>query len=327
MSKNMMKKALKVGLALLVTGTVATSAYAEVKGSITGRAVGTFQMKSGDGGSANQMGGQGRLGYKVSSEANGWKGTGYTEIDSDAVSNRDTWVSIENDSMMYKLGRQWLGGSYLGGAYVGAELDNSVDVGYAGRGDASLLVVVKSLGLGVVVVQDEANAGDDEGVYNKTVLAARYSGKAGSLKYTAAFASVSGAIDEDRAGQAVGSVGDGLAVTKLQGGVAMDMGTMTIAGAFMSVATKVNSDATDTATTMQIGLGLDMAMGDGGLSFQYVTTTDNAGSDGAEDVASTNMFVAYKMPIGPVPLFLSYHSAGDDDVSNSVIGAELVYGF
>jgi|GEM_PF-3142498 len=336
-----MKKALKVGLAIVAATAMTSTVYAEVKGSATGRVRSwVVQETVKDGASTIDMKSDARWGYTLSQSAGAWTASAKIELGVDtagAVSSRDRSVTVENESMSYTLGRHFPSGITQGGTYLGM-VDNTMVVGETIGRDDWLTVGLKDLGLKVVLGmnnQSELNVSTDtkDVNYKEQVVAAFYGKSLGDLNIGASYTQVGWSVDEklDTAKSTAG------ADTKFDGGgknaiavsVGFAMGDMNISGNMEMLTEKsgiANTDDVKTTTTVII---LDKGLGEGsGVSVFYSSKAD----DLSIKTEKTDLTVSYQKNIGGIPLYVEYSSTttkvtDKDDATTNIVAAGFVYGF
>lgn len=324
-----MRKAIKFCLALAMAGTMAAQAYAaDVTTSITGHAEGTFHIKSSKAAtedakniSYQDMDADGELGAKGVAKGDVWTATGFIELDSteSAVTPRDIWAMIEDDTMSIKFGRQYATGVQQGGDYIGpADYMNWVGENLLGR-EALVNVGLKGVGLNILYGMNET-AGDEDGSadtddtqYNITYMGAIYFGSFGDIDVSASYISAASTVNKDNGGVEKGAF-DGGSASEIALAGKYNMGNMHFSLNYSTLSEKAGYEGAESMGTTYMDLIFDMDMEGplSGISFAYSTVAADkyVGAD-KEKNNTTKMSLGTIMPLGAAKLYLGYASKSE----------------
>ncbi|MDX2470486.1 MAG: hypothetical protein QNL04_07915 [SAR324 cluster bacterium] len=152
-----------------------------------------------------------RLGYTVKSKVEGWVTSGTIDFDmqsaDSSVNGRYLYVTLENELLSFRLGRQEPGGSTLGGKHL-QDIDNTLAIGETiGDGDYFTLGI-KSVGARVIIGR-HAVSGDtsaNEISNDEKAQALFWEGSAGGQKFTASYTMIAERTNEKAVATETGSV-------------------------------------------------------------------------------------------------------------------------
>jgi hypothetical protein len=306
-----MKKTLKVGLALLVASSMASSAYAEEKetsgtGKVTGNAkAALLQTKAAGKPILRSFEGKGEIGYEMSKKVGSWtaKGNAAISIGADGTLEAgDRAVSLASDSLEIKMGYFGAGDPTKGPGYTGW-VDESLAVGdnltgSQGTFKVSATKVGVAFSIGSKINDKEE---DTLGVKRKNQREVTYLDKDGkSSDYTLKAKDTTTGYKEDtyalHYGKKFGTVDLGLNYAMMKRVSDYRLGGKAKAD---------KMDKNDGYKASDLGLGVAVSLGAMAVKFNYgsyntknATTTDSDDVETDEKMGQSTMALAFDMKLG-----------------------------
>ncbi len=247
-------------------------------------------------------------------DAEGWKADGY----SFSVSNDDVTVSIEDGD----LDNVDQGATYENWIDDAREIGDNLD-----KGHTKLKVALPKAGVTVMYAQNRKTDDDAKDTWSQTDMGLRYDGAGAGLTYAAMYETYSRSVEKD-AGDVEKNIRDGATGSDMGFGVGYKMDNMGFNFAY-GITAETPGDVGEGATKVE---GKETKTTGFAASFDY-TISEGSGItviygsyektfDGEKDAALTDTYVGYVMPLAGAILHVAYFSHTEDKEVYKIDGTE-----